>query len=320
MDALVDWPGEDAYPRRFVFLASETHAPACVADALAIELAARSREELNALYVALTRTQHTLVLSSMQPRNPNPASWWGRLAPLALAIDQVPEASPPATTQTFAQADDSRAGPNGAASFDLLVLPELPLEARFGAVVRVAATGSAAAQIELAQDSDEARIGKAMHRLLEWLPVCSGGYAALATGPSESGIGRPQWSDAQREAVASQFTVDAPQLAQAVQMAEAIVTGAGAWAWDGDQLLWHHNEVPISRGGRLLRIDRLVQTRSDGQWWVLDYKSKAAPQKDADLCDQLLGYRAAIAQATPGQFIRAAFLTPQGALIEVNPL
>jgi ATP-dependent exoDNAse (exonuclease V) beta subunit len=62
----------------------------------------------------------------------------------------------------------------------------------------------------------------------------------------------------------------------------------------------------------------LVQTRRDGQWWVLDYKSKAAPQLDADLCAQLLGYRAAIAQATPGQLIRAAFLTPQGALIEIN--
>ncbi len=317
MDALVDWPGEDAYPRRFVFLASETHAPACVADALATELSARSREELNALYVALTRTQHTLVLSSMQPRNPNPSSWWGRLAPHAQALEPVPDALSP---QTTAQTDDPGGGSKGAASFDLLVLPELPVEARLGSVVKAASASDAAAQVELAQDSDEARIGKAMHRLLEWLPVRSGGYAALAGGPIGSGIHTPHWSDAQRESVATQFIVTATQLALAVQMAQAIVTGAGAWAWDADQLQWHHNEVPISRGGRLLRIDRLVQTRSGGLWWVLDYKSKAAPQMDADLCAQLLGYRAAIAQATPGQLIRAAFLTPQGALIEVNPL
>jgi ATP-dependent helicase/nuclease subunit A len=114
--------------------------------------------------------------------------------------------------------------------------------------------------------------------------------------------------------------LDADQLAQAVQMAQAIATGEAAWAWNADDLKWHQNEVPLSRGGRLLRIDRLVQTRADGQWWVLDYKSKTAPQKDADLCAQLLGYRDAIEQATPGQFIRAAFLTPQGALIELSPL
>jgi ATP-dependent helicase/nuclease subunit A len=315
MDALVDWPGEDAYPRRFVFLASETHAPACVADALATELAARSREELNALYVALTRTQHSLVLSSMQPRSSNPASWWGRLAPHAQVLEAVPEAAPSQATLTAMQTDGTQfahqVGATGAVSFELQVLPELPLEARLGAAVKGASARNAAAQIELAQaDSDEARIGKAMHRLIEWLPVCSGGYATHT----------PHWSDAQRASVAAQFTVDAGQVAQAVQMAQAIVTGAGAWAWDADQLQWHHNEVPISRAGRLLRIDRLVQTHSDGQWWVLDYKSKAAPQKDPDLCAQLLGYRSAIAQAIPGQLIRAAFLTPQGALIEVNPL
>jgi ATP-dependent helicase/nuclease subunit A len=319
MDALVDWPGEAAYPRRIVFLASETHPPACAADALATELAARSREELNALYVALTRTQQTLVLSSMQPRNPNPASWWGRLTPLAHPLATVSEALPPAPAQRGAQADASRAGANGAAWFELPVLPELPAHARLGTLGSATAS-SVSMPTYLAQDGDDSRIGQAMHRLLEWLPVCSGGYVALIAGTTGSGLHTPHWSDAQRTAVAAQFMLDADQMLQAVRMALSIATGAGAWAWDADQLLWQQNEVPISRAGRLLRIDRLVQARSDGQWWVLDYKSKAAPQKDVELCAQLLGYRAAIALATPGQLIRAAFLTPQGALIEVNPL
>jgi ATP-dependent helicase/nuclease subunit A len=320
MDALVDWPGEDAYPRRFVFLASETHAPACVAGALAAELAARSREELNALYVALTRTQQTLVLSSIQPRNTNSASWWGRLAPLAQALEPVPQEALSETALSTAQKDGSQVGNAGAASFEMLVLPELPSEARFGAAVKAGSASKTAELGQLEQDSDEARVGKAMHRLLEWLPVCSGGYQALASNTMASGIHTPHWSDAQRDSISRQFMLDADQTLQAVRMAQAIAKGDGAWAWDEDQLQWHHNEVPISRAGRLLRIDRLVQTRSDGQWWVLDYKSKVAPQQDADLCAQLLGYRAAIAQATPGKLIRAAFLTPQGALIEVNPL
>jgi ATP-dependent helicase/nuclease subunit A len=197
------------------------------------------------------------------------------------------------------------------AGFDLLELPELPEAARLGALALV--SGSSVAQGDAAAlDSDDSRIGQAMHRLLEWLPVRSGAYGTAA------GAARPLWLAHQLEAAARQFSLDSAQINQAAEMALAIATGDGAWAWDADQLQWHQNEVPISRGGRLLRVDRLVQTRTEGQWWVLDYKSKAAPHKDADLCAQLLGYRAAIAQATPGQLIRAAFLTPQGALIEVN--
>ncbi|MEN9436245.1 MAG: hypothetical protein RIR09_900, partial [Pseudomonadota bacterium] len=79
MGVLVDWPGEAAYPQRFVFLASESKPPACVAPALATEQTAQLREELNALYVALTRTQTTLVLSSLEPHIANPLSWWNRL-------------------------------------------------------------------------------------------------------------------------------------------------------------------------------------------------------------------------------------------------
>jgi ATP-dependent helicase/nuclease subunit A len=288
-----------------------------VADAVAVEQAARSREELNALYVALTRTQSTLVLSSLQPRSPNPSSWWSRLAPHAQAVESVPDlqvdvlgASADQALPTVSRdgvADDALTS----ASFDLLVLPELPAAARLGARTRAnAGDGGLPAALEL--DSDDSRIGQAMHRLLEWLPVRSGAYG--------NGAAQPQaiWSVQQLDAAARQFSLDSAQMAQATQMARAIASGAGAWAWDADQLQWHHNEVPISRGGRLLRIDRLVQTRSDGHWWVLDYKSKAAPQLDADLCAQLLGYRAAIAHATAGQVIRAAFLTPQGALIEIN--
>jgi ATP-dependent helicase/nuclease subunit A len=83
MGVLVDWPGEDAVPRRFTFLASESRPPACTRDALAAEQAARQREELNALYVALTRARTQLVLSATQPHRGDAGSWWQRLLPLA---------------------------------------------------------------------------------------------------------------------------------------------------------------------------------------------------------------------------------------------
>jgi ATP-dependent helicase/nuclease subunit A len=51
---------------------------------------------------------------------------------------------------------------------------------------------------------------------------------------------------------------------------------------------------------------------------VLDYKSNAQPQLQADLCAQLTGYRATVQSAYPAQTVRCAFLTPQGALIEIS--
>jgi len=301
MGALVDWPGEDAFPRRFVFLASESNPPACVTETLALEQAARSREELNALYVALTRTQQTLVLSSMQPASANAASWWTRLLPLAeAAVQATPGNAPP-----------DQVDPNTSTSvaINLLALPDLPQSARL-----VPAAGQAVEQATTAEDTVESRIGQAMHRLLELLPSRPGGYGA------QHGLVAPMlgWDDASVEYTARLFALDSPQMERAMAMARGMATGQGAWAWDADGLEFYSNEVPINRAGRMLRIDRLVHTRAEATWWVLDYKSSAAPQRDDALCAQLLGYRAAIAQAYPGAAVRAAFLTPQGALIELK--
>ncbi|WP_342617149.1 UvrD-helicase domain-containing protein [Rhodoferax sp. GW822-FHT02A01] len=294
MGALVDWPGEAAFPRRFIFLASESNPPACVVDALHMEQAERSREELNALYVALTRTQQTLVISSVVPRSANPASWWAQLVPHAQSVDVEPAESGLSTESTGTD--------QVAVGFVMPTLPELPTALRWGEN----AGGSARPQPEA--DSVESRVGQAMHRLLELLPVRAGGYGRAET----------PWPESRTVHTAQAFALDAQHMTLAVDMARRIATGDAAWAWDAEQLSFHANEVPLSRGGRLLRIDRLVQLRSSGEWWVLDYKSSAAPQNDAALCDQLLGYRASIAQTYGAATVRAAFLTPQGALIELN--
>ncbi|MDB5893342.1 MAG: helicase UvrD, partial [Rhodoferax sp.] len=93
MGALVEWPGESAAPERFVFLASETRPPACTAESLRTEQAARQREELNAMYVAMTRARRLLAISSVHPRHAVEGSWWQRLSPLAEPVP--PEALEP---------------------------------------------------------------------------------------------------------------------------------------------------------------------------------------------------------------------------------
>lgn len=141
MGVICEWPGEAPAPWRFAFLASESKPPACSVDALTVELAARRREELNALYVAMTRAQRQLVISSSQPSNGTQDSWWHRLLPLCEPL-QLPTAAE-ATAGEIPRA------------FNLPVLPD------------VRWTVPATAAVDEAPASLVSRLGEAMHRLLE---------------------------------------------------------------------------------------------------------------------------------------------------------
>jgi ATP-dependent helicase/nuclease subunit A len=274
MGVLVDWPGEEVAPQKFVFLVSETRPPACAVETLAGEQAARRREELNALYVALTRARHTLVLSSITPHREPADSWWRRLDRL---IDEIPV--PPA---------QALEGGSARALDFLLELPAAPV-----------LPAPAAIEFVADEDSDVARMGKAMHRLLEW--------GSLAP--------------AQLRAVQREFRLSPAQGQQAADRARSILAGAGAWAWDAGVIAWQGNEVELFHAGQLLRLDRLVQRRDPGHaghWWVLDYKSNAAPQRLPELVAAMQAYRAAVQALHPGQTVKAAFLTPQGAVLEID--
>ncbi|MCX7279116.1 MAG: UvrD-helicase domain-containing protein [Burkholderiales bacterium] len=276
MGVLVDWPGEAEAPVRLVFLASESHPPACVVDVLAIEQAARRREELNGLYVAMTRARQQLVLSSVQPRNAVDGSWWQRLQPLAEAVQLQTDGAAASTA------------PAMDAAFEVLVLPDIGLSATPPRAVAE-------------PDGAESRVGQAMHRLLEWVPL---GSAVLD----------PQTLPV----VAREFGLDAEQAREAAAMAAAILAGDGAWAWSAEAIDWHGNEVALTWLGQTQRLDRLVRRRDTGAWWVLDYKSAATPQRQPALVQQLRGYRAALQAAQPGASVHVAFLTGKGVLVEVD--
>ena len=301
MTVLIDWPGEDAAPKKFVFLVSEKYPPACAVLALEAEQAARAREELNALYVAMTRARCTLVMSSVEPHRDTTHSWWQRLLPYLPELGVVP-AEPPASGASGAVDTDT---------FELRVLPILPVDAASEASVAPNAvnfTAAAGAQAATPADAPSARIGKAMHRLLEW-----GAVSGVAAEPNSVAV----------QAAAREFALDPVQAAQAVTLAQRIASGAGAWAWHPDVVGWQGDEVDMVYQGRAFRIDRLVQRKDAGHvghWWVLDYKSAPQPQRQPDLVAKIQVYRAAVQQAYPGSVVRAAFLTGQGEVVEVMVL
>jgi len=231
----------------------------------------------------------------------NGASWWQRLHDHAQDAPWLADAEPVAG---LAQAADE--------VFSLLCLPNMPLapaERAQAATKTIANADATEAGAEA--DSLDSRIGQAMHALLEHhVPTPQAVHATSLASAALQGR------------IAQALVLEPEQMALAHRMALAIVHGEGAWAWDASQLGWHGNEVGLVHRGRMLRIDRLVRRRgagdAEGQWWVLDYKSTSQPQLQPELCEQLQTYRTAVAQAQPGQTVRAAFLTAQGTLIELQ--
>jgi ATP-dependent helicase/nuclease subunit A len=283
MGVLVEWPGESAAPERLVFLVSETRPPACTVDAVRTEQAARQREELNAMYVAMTRARRWLAISSVTPRIPVDGSWWQRLAPLAAPVPGDDDAPGLQTEELAASAADD---------FTLQVLPALSLPPPIT---------TASAPTPKAVTTAESAIGQAMHRLLEWaqpgVPPAGGHHVG---------------------AVMREFLLEAAQAEQASRMAAAILGGSGAWAWNPAEIDWHGNEVALNHQGQALRLDRLVRHRASGEWWVLDFKSALQPERHAELVHQLRNYREAVRKLVPGAVVRAAFLAGNGGVAEID--
>jgi ATP-dependent helicase/nuclease subunit A len=273
MVVLLDWPAEQAAPQRMVFLQSESRPPACCIDLLAAEQQARQREELNALYVAMTRARRVLAVSAREPFRGGLGSWWKRLSPRMAALEPagLVQAAPDPVQPT---------APDASAVLLLPVLPHLDHKAE--------------ASADAAPLTAPARIGLAMHRLLQWGSV-SPSHARLA---------------------AREFRLDAQQCEQAVRAVEAIFGGC-AWLWQVEHLRWQGSEVELIHEGRLMRLDRLVQRR-DGAWWVIDFKSHTRPGERADLVTQLQDYARAVRALHAGDPVHAAFVTAGGQLQEIE--
>jgi ATP-dependent helicase/nuclease subunit A len=270
---LVDWPVEAEQPRRCAFVYSEAACPPSLAPLLAAEVQARQREELNGLYVAMSRAKQRLVFSATEPSRPaaGPA-WWARVAPLAA----------PWPAQ---DAPDGVERPAEVAPFTLKAIAPLP------------AREPALAPESASPDTDATRLGKAVHRTLEWATASGGDdLSALA------------------QAAAAEFATDADATARLARV--ILHSPACAPFFGGPALRWAGNEVPVGVGTELLRIDRLVQL--DNAWWVLDYKLSHTPQALTAYREQLTRYREAVRALQPGAAVRCAFITGAGEVVEVE--
>jgi ATP-dependent helicase/nuclease subunit A len=281
---LVEWPVEAERPTRCAFVYNENRCPPSLRAALDDELRAREREELNGLYVAMSRAKRRLVFSATEPYlTPNGPTWWSR----------VGVACPAAPAGQGELAFDAPAAVAAAAAPDAdVVIATLPPG-------RAPSIGTRVRAVETAPAS--ARIGRAIHRALEWIVA-------------DPAIDRDEAADA----AAREFGAAVAPVRHGV--AAIVDHPDGARFFRGPQIRWSGNEVSIGDEGEVLRIDRLALVDEGGGpvWWVLDYKLSHAPEELDAYRAQLLRYRTAVARAQPAEIVRCAFVTGEGRVVEVS--
>ncbi|MCH7344123.1 UvrD-helicase domain-containing protein [Pelomonas sp. CA6] len=292
MGLALGWPVQQPTPQTVAFLASESRPPPSLQALLDDEREQRQREELNALYVAMTRARSRLVISRTPARRQAAsATWWERLAPLGQPLSVPADLAP----------QDARTEPAL-----LRVLPSLPpSEPRPVPIAAVEAAPDGADPLGQgpAPVDESAALGEALHRVLEWF-----------SGPR----GRSQPLARLLGAAAQMYGLDGRRSERLQRAVEAILGSAAcAPLLDPAQLLWSGNEVPVSWREQDLRLDRLVcRAEPDGPcWWVLDYKLNPRPEANPEYLQQLWRYREAVRQLQPGERVRCAFISGQGRLI-----
>lgn len=275
---LVDWPVESAHPLRCAFIYSESQCPASLQAVMQAELAAREREELNGLYVAMTRAKSRLVFSATEPhRSPARASWWQRVQRHAVPWAPMMAAG--------------RAG----VSPTPIVLADLP-------AWRDRAAFTTPVPVPLG-DALASRLGQAVHRVLEW--------AASSAAPA---LDVSAWAGA----AAREFSVEAGEVERlAARILNsprcARFFGGAGLRWAGNEV--PVNEAgELLRIDRLVRLEEA----GESAWWVLDYKLQHTPQTVPDYRAQLLRYRRAVQALQPGDVVHCAFITGTGEVVELD--
>ena len=275
---LVDWPVHSPHPLRCAFLYSESQCPPSLAPVLEAEFTARRREEMNGLYVAMTRARTRLVFSATQPaKEGEGSSWWQRVQPGALpwphdgAQDWVMRPSAPRPV------------------VHLLPSPQRP---------------TAPASHAMVNDDAASRLGQAVHRVLEW-----------AAAP---GVTVHDGLETLAAAAALEFGTQAEEVSQVAWRIWASPHCArffrgDAITWAGNEVPVADAGEPL----RIDRLVQLNEDAGPA-WWVLDYKLQHAPEAMPAYRAQLMRYREAVRRLQPGERVRCAFITGHGELVELD--
>jgi ATP-dependent helicase/nuclease subunit A len=266
-DALVDWPTDAEAPRRFSLWPRKDGRSSAQRAAAAAEEQLAARENLNLLYVGMTRALQALIVSGSESKGQK-GSWYEKLrSAVCLAGGVAVDLEDMSTTVTHG---DDLAGPRAGAGKAGAVEPAAA-EARrrtdspLNVPLPTGARGALLAR-------RAARYGTQFHSLMERL-----------TGGAPAG----------REAVLREMGLPEREFAPLWEQAQRVLAAPGlARFFDPAQFKRAANEVSyMIETGEVRRIDRLVEF--DDEMWVLDYKTGDARSVDPLLLER---YRAQITE------------------------
>ncbi len=289
--SLVDWAPDDERPRHFSLLTRSGEEGVSRATLIADEAVRAEREELNVLYVAMTRAKQALVVSGSEgARRSQAVTWYRRIeAALGATADAGAVSGDALDASAAALANRRAAEVHGAP-------PSAP--AAWAAPQPVGTSGNADA-------TPDTERGERIHWLLEQLAP-------------PAAIGDPDWL---RSRLGVSETVFAPLLAAA---REILATPALRRFFDPANHVRARNELAfIGAAGELRRMDRVVEFADEV--WVLDYKTGAPPRADelpvavAAHRPQMDEYARALRSLIPDRPVRA-MLVFAGGLHEEVPL
>ena len=264
--ALIHWPAQEARPSHFLL-----HTNVAAQDSLSRELQITQnefdqREEMNLLYVALTRAQQFLYVSGCAPKKGNNLGWYGMIAERV-----APEADP--LHASWLQESDLRPAPLTEPPTEAAPAP-LAFDARLAQPI---STGNSSAispshagrNASDTEHEDAVRTrGSAIHRLLEQL--------TQEPAPSRNDALQPLADELLLE------TADAALQTWWDEAVRVVRHPSLRFLFDPAAFTAAHNEMSLlyEDEGRSVYgvIDRLVITPDTV--WVIDYKTHPAAHAD----------------------------------------
>ncbi|CAH1903670.1 DNA helicase [Candidatus Nitrotoga sp. HW29] len=283
---LLDWPPNVPQPVHFsLFTDKRGHGAKRAAYFDAEEDYVR-REEMNLLYVAMTRAKQALLVSGNGELKET--SWYGRISaaveegdnPLSIAVDSCTSVLPDVATE-----------------IDAALLRSLP-------------TGQRAMRANAAQ-----RQGILLHTLLQHLSASSPVLPRTSGPLTAQSIKKKEITD--KTALQLQFGVSSSDMELPWQQAQYLLAlPALQRFFDPQQYRGACNEMSyVNARGELRRIDRLVEF--DDEVWVLDYKTGVSSDFMSHSM-QMQEYRVAMQAVYAGKIVRCALLYSDGMLCEIS--
>ena len=292
---LVDWPPASARPRQFFLYAGKAERAAAWQPVFDSEAQLEQREDLNLLYVAMTRARQALIVSGCQPKKGDTGDGWHSKIQRAL-----PSPSP---FEKGRLGGDLSAGDLAAAAKS----PLAPLCARaadYPGLPVLSGVIMPTGQRVSTRQTAEQRHGIRLHALLEWL------------APPAAVLDRA-WLQDRLEVEGAEFDAlwqEAGRIMQSAQLQRFFDPACYLRAW---------KELPYrSAGGESRRIDRLVEFADSV--WILDFKAtdKVGTGSLAACAAPYLGqmgeYRAAMRAVFAGKPVKTALVFSNGLLFEVE--